>query len=496
MSDHTLPDDGDSPDPDPFGDADPAIRLDDVSVSLGGQRILDAVSVDVGEGTFVGLIGPNGAGKTTLLRTLNGGLAPDEGSVRVVGEDVHALSSKAASRLVATVPQTTSVTFDFPVRDVVEMGRTPHRGRFEGWRERDEAAVDAAMRRTAVESLSDRPVTEVSGGERQRVLIARALAQETPVLLLDEPTASLDINHQVRTLELVSDLVADGTTAVAAIHDLNLAAHYCDALVLLSGGRVLSAGDPAAVLSEENLREAFDAEAVVSRHPVTGSVYVTALPPPSDDANGRVHVVGGGGTGARALHLLSAAGYALSAGALNEGDTDAEAARGVGADLVTVPPYSPVDDAARAAVESRVEAADVTVVADVEVGGGNLANLEAAAGADRLVLVEQRPFSERNYAGDDGFAVYERLRERGRVVEPGDLLSVVGELACDSFRERDGGPTDSDDGEGGSDDGATGPEDRETPASADSTDSTDSTDRESTDSDTVTDGRASDLFSS
>ncbi|KAB1188820.1 MULTISPECIES: heme ABC transporter ATP-binding protein [Haloferax] len=422
---------------DPFSAAEPAIKLDEVSVSLGGQTILDGISADIGDGTFVGLIGPNGAGKTTLLRTLNGALAPDSGTVHVAGENIHALSSKAASRLVATVPQTTSVTFDFPVREVVKMGRTPHRGRFDGWSAADEDAVDAAMRRTSVAALADRPVTEISGGERQRVLIARALAQETPTLLLDEPTASLDINHQVRTLELVDDLVGDGTTAVAAIHDLNLAAHYCDVLILLADGRILSAGDPATVLSESNLRDAFDAEAVVSRHPVTGSVYVTALPSSSTsaDATGRVHVVGGGGTAARPLHVLSAAGYALSAGALNEGDTDAEAARRVGADLVTVPPYAPVDDAARAAVESRVEDADVTVVADVEVGEGNLANLEAAASADYLVLVEERPFSERNFAGDAGCAVYERLRERGHVVEPAELLSVVGELACESFSD-------------------------------------------------------------
>ncbi|KAB1194666.1 ATP-binding cassette domain-containing protein [Haloferax sp. MBLA0076] len=435
---------------DPFSASDPAVELDDVSVSLGGQRILDGISADVGElrssghqtesgdgddGTFVGLIGPNGAGKTTLLRTLNGALTPDSGTVRVGGEDIHAVSSKAASRLVATVPQTTSVTFDFPVREVVRMGRTPHRGRFDGWSEADEEAVEAAMRRTSVESLADRPVTEISGGERQRVLIARALAQETPVLLLDEPTASLDINHQVRTLELVDELVGDGTTAIAAIHDLNLAAHYCDALILVADGRILSAGDPTTVLSESNLRDAFDAEAVVSRHPVTGSVYVTALPSSSSsaDATGRVHVVGGGGTAARALHVLSAAGYALTTGALNEGDTDAEAARRVGADLVTVPPYAPVDGAARSAVESRIEAADVTVVADVEVGEGNLPNLEAAAAAEYLVLVEERPFSERNYAGDDGCAVYERLREHGHVVEPSELLSVVGELACEAF---------------------------------------------------------------
>ncbi|WP_416839304.1 ATP-binding cassette domain-containing protein [Haloferax sp. DFSO52] len=420
-----------------FADSAPAIKLDGVSVSLGGQTVLDGISADIDGGTFVGLIGPNGAGKTTLLRVLNGSLSPDAGVVRVAGENVHALSSKAASRLVATVPQTTNVTFDFPVREVVRMGRTPHRGRFDGWTTADEDAVEAAMRRTSVDALADRPVTEVSGGERQRVLIARALAQQTPTLLLDEPTASLDINHQVRTLELVDDLVGDGTTAVAAIHDLNLAAHYCDVLILLANGRILSAGDPAAVLSESNLRAAFDAEAVVSRHPVTGSVYVTALPSSSGsaDATGRVHVVGGGGTAARSLHVLSAAGYALSAGVLNEGDTDAEAARRVGADLVTVPPYAPVDDAARSAVESRIDAADVTVVADVEVGEGNLANLDAATSADHLVLVEERPFADRNYAGDAGWSVYERLRERGRVVEPSELLSVVGELACEAAGE-------------------------------------------------------------
>ncbi|AFK18836.1 heme ABC transporter ATP-binding protein [Haloferax mediterranei ATCC 33500] len=450
MSDASTSDD---PKNDPF-DADPAIELDDVSVSLGGQQILDAISAEIGDGTFVGLIGPNGAGKTTLLRTLNGALTPERGTVKITGEDIHALSSKAASRLVATVPQTTSVTFDFPVREVVKMGRTPHRGRFDGWSAADEAAVERAMERTTITALEDRPVTEVSGGERQRVLIARALAQKTPVLLLDEPTASLDINHQVRTLELVSDLVADGTTAVAAIHDLNLAAHYCDALVLLSGGRILSAGDPEMVLTESNLQTAFDAEAVVSRHPVTGSVYVTALPQSSDDASGRVHVVGGGGTGARALHVLSAAGYALSAGVLNEGDTDAEAARRVGADLATVPPYAPVDDAAQAALESNIEAADVTVVADVEVGEGNLANLEAATAAEYLVLVEERPFSERNYAGDAGRAVYERLRDRGHVVSSSELLSTVGELACESFRERSGemkDDTDTSDVEGDAD---------------------------------------------
>jgi iron complex transport system ATP-binding protein len=401
------------------------IRVADLVVSRGGRTVLDGVDLTVEGGRFLGLVGPNGAGKTTLLRTIDGSLVPDAGVVEVDGRPVGDLSSREQSRLVATVPQDASVAFDFPVRETVAMGRTPHVGRFERRSEADRRAVEDAMARTSVAGFADRPVTEVSGGERQRVLIARAVAQDTPVVLLDEPTASLDINHQVRTLELVRDLTAAGRTAVAAIHDLNLAAHYCDELALLGEGRVLATGPPDEVLTEDRLERAFGASAVVSRHPVTGSVYVTALPERSGEAAGRVHVVGGGGTAARTLYLLTAAGFEVTAGALNEGDSDAEAARHLGVETVTVPPYAPVDDDARAAVESFVRAADAVVVADVEVGEGNLPNLRAAARGRSVVVVEGRPFADRNYAGDAGERAYGALTEQGRVVAPADVLTAV-----------------------------------------------------------------------
>ncbi|WP_224332313.1 heme ABC transporter ATP-binding protein [Haloprofundus halobius] len=406
-----------------------AIRVDDLAVELGGVSILDGVDATVERGTFVGLVGPNGAGKTTLLRALSGLLRPARGSLVVDGVPIEGRSSKEVSRLVATVPQDTSLSFEFDVRETVAMGRSPHLGRFERFGPEDERAVDDAMARTEIAQFADRSVTAVSGGERQRVLLARALAQDAPVLLLDEPTASLDINHQVRTLELVRDLVAGGKTVVAAIHDLNLAAHYCDELLLLGDGRVLAAGEPRSVLTEANLETAFGANAVVSRHPVTGSVYVTALPDDHrrgrGDREGRVHVVGGGGSAARLLYLLSAAGYDVSVGALNEGDSDTETARSLGLDAVTVPPFAAVDDETRAVVEKRVMEADVTVVADVEVGEGNRANLEAARAASALVVVEERPFSERNYAGPAVAETYADLRERATVVSPSRVVGAV-----------------------------------------------------------------------
>jgi iron complex transport system ATP-binding protein len=268
-------------DPTPHGSpptTEPAIAVEDLSVSLGGTVALADVSLAVESGRFVGLVGPNGAGKTTLLRTVAGLLAPDAGTVRLHGEDVHALSSAAASRLLAVVPQETALAFDFDVREVVAMGRTPYVSRFGRGTRADGAAVERAMERTDVARFADRSIGAVSGGERQRVLLARALAQATPTLLLDEPTASLDVNHQVRTLDLLAELVTEGQTVVAAIHDLDLAARYCDELVLLAGGETLAAGTPSEVLTEGHLQRAFDAPVTVTRHPVTDSLSVTARP--------------------------------------------------------------------------------------------------------------------------------------------------------------------------------------------------------------------------
>ncbi|MFW5900713.1 MAG: heme ABC transporter ATP-binding protein [Halodesulfurarchaeum sp.] len=410
----------------------PIVDVSDVSVTLGSVTALDSVSVAVERGEFMGVIGPNGAGKTTLLRTISGVLTPQHGSVVVDGHDVTTLPSKASSRLVAVVPQTTSLSFDFTVRDVVEMGRTPYRRRVSFDVTDDGDIIDQALERTQITALADRNIKEVSGGERQRVLLARALAQETPVMLLDEPTASLDINHQIRTLELVKSLVEDGNTVMAPIHDLNLAAHYCDRLLLLSDGRRTALGPPSAVLTESNLESAFGTDAVVTNNPVTGSVYVMALPDGARDRTGpHVHVIGGGGSAARLLYLLAASGYQVSTGALNEGDADIDTARMLGVETVSLEPYAPIDDATAERVAEQVVDAAVTVVADLAIGNGNLANLEAAAKANELVLIEDRPIADRNYAGVRGRERYESLREQATVVESRNVLNAV-ESAIDS----------------------------------------------------------------
>ncbi|WP_227130854.1 heme ABC transporter ATP-binding protein [Halorubellus salinus] len=339
------------------------IRVEDLTVSLGGTHVLDDVSMAVDDGEFVGLVGPNGAGKTTLLRCLSGVLSPDDGVVTVDGDAVGSLGAREASRRIAVVPQDTQLAFDFSVRDVVAMGRTPHRGRFDRASSEDHDVVDRAMDRTEVAQFAEKAITAVSGGERQRVVLARALAQEAPVLLLDEPTASLDVNHQVRTLDLVADLVEDGRTAVAAIHDLSLAARYCDRLVLLADGGVVAAGPPERVLERATVADAFDADAAVVDDPVTGTPAVTPLSAPAWSLDAHVHVVGTGAQAGRVVTTLAAAGGTVTAGPVPEGDAVATAASGVDADAVTVPAFQGVDDETARAVGDLAGPAAVAVAA-------------------------------------------------------------------------------------------------------------------------------------
>jgi|AntRauTorcE11898_2_1112593.scaffolds.fasta_scaffold13673_2 iron complex transport system ATP-binding protein len=256
---------------------EPLIVGRDLTVSRGGERVLDGVSLTVDRGELVGLVGPNGAGKTTLVSLVNGTLEPESGTIELDGRDRAGLSQREIARIVATVPQEATTSFEFDVESVVEMGRTPYVSRFGTTTAADHDAVERAMARAEVSAFADRSVTTLSGGERQRVMFARALAAETPGLLLDEPTASLDINHQLRTLELVREAVDDGKGVLAAIHDLNLAARVCDRLILLDGGRVRTEGTPREVLADDALADAFGVRTVVSDDPAVGSPMVTAL---------------------------------------------------------------------------------------------------------------------------------------------------------------------------------------------------------------------------
>lgn len=257
----------------------PLLAVDGVSVTYrpSGREIvaLRDASLSLSAGEVVGLVGPNGSGKTTLIRVVTGVIRPGSGHVTIAGRDINHMRQVELARLIAVVPQEPVLPPAFTGLACVLMGRTPHLRLLQNEGASDLEAARRAMLATDTWSLTDRLLGELSGGERQRVVVARALAQETPILLLDEPTAHLDLGHQANVLDLMRRFARDESKAVlAVVHDLTLAARYCDRLVMLRGGSVVATGTPGEVLTSERLRDVYGVSVEVFPHPTTGRPVV------------------------------------------------------------------------------------------------------------------------------------------------------------------------------------------------------------------------------
>lgn len=254
-----------------------SLTLSGIEFRYDSIPVLEEIELKVEEGDFLGLIGPNGSGKSTLLKLISRVLRPQKGIAYLNGSLLDGLTQKAIARDIAVVPQETQTTFAFSVSDVVLMGRFPHLRRFQVESTEDLRIAKEAMEKTQTFHLANRLMTELSGGEKQRVVIAQALTQNPRLLLLDEPTTHLDIGHQLQILDLLKELNQGGLTIIAVFHDLNLAARYCKRLVLLSCGRVEVIGKAEEVFLPEIIRRVFKADVVVDRSAVTQAPFVTPI---------------------------------------------------------------------------------------------------------------------------------------------------------------------------------------------------------------------------
>lgn len=256
------------------------LKAEKLTAGYDGPAILSDVSLAVADGTMTVLVGPNGSGKSTLLKTMARILSPQSGAVLLDGKSIHASKSREVARKMGLLPQGPIAPEGLTVRELVAQGRFPHQGLMRQWMAEDEKAVEAAMAKASVTEFADRPVDSLSGGQRQRCWIAMVLAQETDLLLLDEPTTFLDLKVQVDLMELLADLAhGGGRTLVVVLHELSLAAAYADHLVMMKDGKIACAGTPAEIFTAERLKHVFDLDAHVVRDAETGHLVCVPLGP-------------------------------------------------------------------------------------------------------------------------------------------------------------------------------------------------------------------------
>lgn len=251
------------------------LEIQDLSFSYGEKTAIGPISLQVDRGEFVGLIGPNGSGKSTVLKNVYRALTPDSGKILLDGENLLTMPYRKSAQKLAVVGQENEAPFDFLVEEIVAMGRSPHKKLFDVDTAHDKAIVHHALEHLGMENLGKRSYQSLSGGEKQRVLLARAIAQESDFFILDEPTNHLDISYQMQIFDFIKRL---NVTVLSAVHDLNMAALYCDRIYVLKGGKILLQGTPEEVLTPEHIFEVYGVRSSVVRHPATGRPAITFLP--------------------------------------------------------------------------------------------------------------------------------------------------------------------------------------------------------------------------
>ncbi len=400
------------------------LSIEGLNYHINDVHILKDISLQADRGEFIGLIGPNGAGKTTLMKCING-INKCSGQIELGGKDLRTMNSREIAAKAAMLHQDTTVTFPFTVMDIVLAGRYHKLGRFKPEGSEDYAVARKYMEYTDTIKLEKRIITTLSGGERQRVLFAKVLVQEADLILLDEPSASMDIAYEEQLFKYSSDLTCGGKTIIAAVHDLKTAVRYCSRLVLMKDGRIIADGKPEEVITRENLRMSYGVEALVYKNRITGFVDFHISAASSNGKSVKVHVIGGGGSASGVIRQLFEGGYSMTAGVFSHGDSDLGCADVFGIKTLACRPFSEIDEAALKENIELIKAADMTVLCDMPFGHQNIRNLEAAVYAKKLIIIEDGDPSSRDFTGGKAIDIYSMLREKAVVVNSARLHEVL-----------------------------------------------------------------------
>ena len=408
---------------------DALVHTQNLGWKIGGTTIVSGIDISVNRGELVGVIGPNGAGKTTLLRLLAGLIVPSEGAVFLDGRNLAAMDARSRANKLAFMSQETAQSFPFTVMEILLMGRYPHLGRFERETAEDHEKARRTLSYVGLSGLENRGFGELSGGERQLVLFAKALVQDTETLVLDEPSSNLDIRHQDRIFSMAQELAGEKRAVLTTVHNLGVAAQYCSRLLLLEMGRVAADGRPEEVLRSEILDRVYAVHTLVSPSMATGSLTVTVLPSRAGVTGARVHLIGGAGSAVNLTRELHRLGYVLSGGIAHEHDSDERLWRNLGIDCASVGAFSRIDDEEVLKAARMVESSDITILCSFPVGPGNQGNLNLAARARRLIVLAPGPGDvPRTFFSDEGRVIFENLCKNASVLTYEELISELARM--------------------------------------------------------------------
>ena len=420
--------------------------MDDNSVSVKNLNfsyydipVLKNLNFEIKKNSFVSILGPNGSGKSTIVKLISKVLTGYNGEILIEGKNIRDLNQIEIAKKIAVVPQNTSLGFNFSVFETVMMGRYPYLSRFKSENQEDYKIVTEVMKLTRTEIFKDKNYNELSGGEKQRVVIAQTLVQDSPIIILDEPTTHLDINFQIEFMELFFSLFKNNKkTIIGIFHDINLAIQYSEKIILLKDGDIFCYGNVEQVITRTNMMSVFNSDVYIGKNPFTGKLYVS----PNFNlqlihANEmikkeiKVHVIGGGGAASPILNMLHNSGYIVSTGVINNLDTDLNTALQLGITFVNEAPFSPISKEAYSRNLKLIKTSDFVILPCVEFGNGNFLNLSAALEAihlgKKVIVINTTDINTRDYVGGKAIALYLEILSGNAVVlnDNDEILNIL-----------------------------------------------------------------------
>lgn len=409
------------------------LEINGLAFRYGSKEVLKNINMNIKPGTFITIIGPNGSGKSTLLKNISTYLKPQKGVILLDSKEISKQPRKEVSKKVSFVPQNTLLEFDFKVKDIVMMGRHPYIKKLKGETLKDVKVVEKAMRYTNIMMLSDRMFNELSGGEKQRVILAQALAQEPKILLLDEPVSHLDLQHQIEILDLIKNMsITESLTIIAVLHDLNMASSYSDYIVMLNEGSIIYEGAPETVLNKKNIAEVFNINVHINGNPMTGKPYIytlSGIKKPKKEK--KIHIICGGGSGQELIRILFSNGFKVSTGVLNIGDSDWAVSKECGMDVAEETPFVEISDNSYKKNKELIADADIIVLTPVYYSNANIKNLKILLDVSlinkTLYIIDDAGFDKRDFSEGKATCIYKKIKERNNVgiLTQNELIDIL-----------------------------------------------------------------------